>query len=148
MYSHLVSSILLTQQTWSVSDLLRRYTYWRSTYKGFAWRIVRCSGLVDWNYLALLLQSRILTINYRSSQLMTVLRLAPFLPGIRVSSIVSDLVLIYETVTSSVSVVRWLSLHSWTLNHDYILTDFSSTNGYRPTPRLRLTYFHINYVTA
>jgi hypothetical protein len=42
--------------------------------------------------------------------------------------IVTDLVLIYESVTSSASAVRWLTLHSWTLNHDCNLTDFSSTN--------------------
>jgi hypothetical protein len=30
---------------------------------------------------------------------------------------VTDLVLIYESVTSSASVVRWLALHSWTLNY-------------------------------
>jgi hypothetical protein len=29
---------------------------------------------------------------------------------------VTDLVLIYESLTSSASVVRWLTLHSWTLN--------------------------------
>jgi hypothetical protein len=29
---------------------------------------------------------------------------------------VTDLVLIYESVTSSASVVRWLALHRWTLN--------------------------------
>jgi hypothetical protein len=45
-------------------------------------------------------------------------RLAPFLTDLRVSSLttVSDLVLVYESVTSSASVVRWLTLHSWTLN--------------------------------
>jgi hypothetical protein len=32
------------------------------------------------------------------------------------SSTVTDLVLIYESVTSSASAVRWLSLHRWTLN--------------------------------
>jgi hypothetical protein len=32
------------------------------------------------------------------------------------SSTVTDLVLIYESVTSSASVVRWLTLHSWTLS--------------------------------
>jgi hypothetical protein len=32
------------------------------------------------------------------------------------SSAVTDLVLIYESVTSSASGVRWLALHSWTLN--------------------------------
>jgi hypothetical protein len=30
---------------------------------------------------------------------------------------VTDLVLIYESVTSSASVVRWLTLHSRTLNY-------------------------------
>jgi hypothetical protein len=40
------------------------------------------------------------------------IRLAPFLTGLRVSSSVTDLVLIYESVTSSASVVRWLALHS------------------------------------
>jgi hypothetical protein len=33
------------------------------------------------------------------------------------SSAVTDLVLIYESVTSSASVVRWLTLHSWPLNY-------------------------------
>jgi hypothetical protein len=32
------------------------------------------------------------------------------------SSTLTDLVLIYESVTSSASVVCWLTLHSWTLN--------------------------------
>jgi hypothetical protein len=32
------------------------------------------------------------------------------------SSTVTDLVLIYESVTSSASIVRWITLHSWTLN--------------------------------
>jgi hypothetical protein len=38
------------------------------------------------------------------------------------SSAMTDLVLIYESVTSSVSVVRWLILHSWTLNPNHLLT--------------------------
>jgi hypothetical protein len=32
------------------------------------------------------------------------------------SSTVTDLALIYESVTSSASVIRWWTLHSWTLN--------------------------------
>jgi hypothetical protein len=38
------------------------------------------------------------------------------------SSTVADLVLIYESVTSSASVVRGLTLHSWTLiySHEWI----------------------------
>jgi hypothetical protein len=43
------------------------------------------------------------------------------------SSIVTDLVLIYEPVTSSGSIVCWLMLHSWTLNHNCNLTDFLFT---------------------
>jgi hypothetical protein len=35
------------------------------------------------------------------------------------SSPVTDLVLIYESVTSSASIVRWLRLHSWTINFSY-----------------------------
>jgi hypothetical protein len=35
------------------------------------------------------------------------------------SSTVTDLVLIHESVNSSASVVRWLTLHSWTLNYSY-----------------------------
>jgi hypothetical protein len=38
------------------------------------------------------------------------------------SSVVTDLVLIYESVPSSASVVRWITLHSWTLNHDWTTT--------------------------
>jgi hypothetical protein len=37
------------------------------------------------------------------------------------SSAVTDLVLIYESVTSSASVVRWLTLHSWTLSFCILL---------------------------
>jgi hypothetical protein len=40
----------------------------------------------------------------------------PYWTAIAFSSPVTDLVLIYESVTSSASVVRWLTLHSWTLN--------------------------------
>jgi hypothetical protein len=35
------------------------------------------------------------------------------------SSAVTDLVLIYESVPSSASVARWLTLHSWTLSYSY-----------------------------
>jgi hypothetical protein len=36
---------------------------------------------------------------------------------------VTYLILIYESVTNSVSVVRWLTLHSRTLNHDWIASE-------------------------
>jgi hypothetical protein len=52
----------------------------------------------------------------------------------RFSSTVTDLVLIYESVTSSVYVVRWLTLHSWTLNS---LTNADWLNS----PELNCTLF-------
>jgi hypothetical protein len=39
-------------------------------------------------------------------------------PLFSLSSTVTDLVLIYESVTSSASVVQRLTFHSWTLSHD------------------------------
>jgi hypothetical protein len=53
------------------------------------------------------------------------------------SSIVTSLILIYKSVTSSVSDVRWLTLHRWTLNHDFNLTDFSS---HSVTTDLQISY--------
>jgi hypothetical protein len=49
------------------------------------------------------------------------LRLAPFRTGLRVSSTVIDLVLIYGSVTPSPSTVGWLTLQSWTLNFSILL---------------------------
>jgi hypothetical protein len=60
------------------------------------------------------------------------------------SSIVTDLVLIYETATSSVSVVRWLTLHSWILNHDCNLTDFSFTTEWLTNQLRVLLYLGAN----
>jgi hypothetical protein len=51
------------------------------------------SGLHDWYHWQLLSLSLSITTNNR-------LRLAPFLTGLRVSSIVTDLDLVYELVTS------------------------------------------------
>jgi hypothetical protein len=48
---------------------------------------------------------------------MTETRSIPYWSMSVFSSTVTDLVLIYESVTSSASVVRWLALHSWTLNY-------------------------------
>jgi hypothetical protein len=47
------------------------------------------------------------------------------------SSTVTDLVLIYESVTSSAFFVRWLTLHSWTLNF-WIIFRMTNTER-RPT---------------
>jgi hypothetical protein len=76
--------------------------------------------------LALLLQLHIITIAYNSSKLVTKTRSIPYWTTSVFSFIVTDLVLIYESVTSSVFVFRWLTLHSWTLNYDCDLTVFSS----------------------
>jgi hypothetical protein len=59
------------------------------------------------------------------------LRLLPFLTGLRVSSTVTDLVLIYESIASSASVLRWLTLRSWTIE--------------LPSEFLRLNYWTSSY---
>jgi hypothetical protein len=51
------------------------------------------------------------------SQWLSKTRSLPYWTTSVFSSPVSDLVLIYESVTSSASVVRWLTLHSWTLSY-------------------------------
>jgi hypothetical protein len=53
-----------------------------------------------------------ITINYSSSQSMSKTRSIPYWTTSVFSSAVTDLVLIYESVTSSASDVAWLTLHS------------------------------------
>jgi hypothetical protein len=73
-----------------------------------------CIGWLD--LLALLLQP-LLIINYNSSQSMTVQdSYIPYWITSVFPSAVTDLVLIYESVTSSAFVVHWLTLDGWTLN--------------------------------
>jgi hypothetical protein len=62
-----------------------------------------------------------ITINYNSSQLMVKIRSIPYRTTSAFSSIATDLVLIYESITSSASFVRWETLHSRTLNYCYEL---------------------------
>jgi hypothetical protein len=62
-----------------------------------------------------------ITINYNPfitahSQWMLETRSIPCWPTRIFSSTVTDLVLIYESIASSASVVCWLALHIWTLN--------------------------------
>jgi hypothetical protein len=61
-----------------------------------------------------------ITTNYnRSNQWLSKTRSIPCWTTNVFSSTVTDLVLIYESVTSSASGIRWLTLHSWTLNYSY-----------------------------
>jgi hypothetical protein len=86
---------------------------------GVPWLITTGSGLDDWIYLRLLLQSLLITINY--NQWLSKTRSTPYWTTSVFSSIVTGLVLICESVTSSASVVLWLTLHSWTLNTTELL---------------------------
>jgi hypothetical protein len=58
-----------------------------------------------------------LSYNHKNSQSMTKTPSIPYWTTSVLSSAVTDLVLIYESVTSSAFVVRWLTLHSWTLHY-------------------------------
>jgi hypothetical protein len=90
---------------------------------------------IGWlDLLELLLQSLLIKITKVHNRWLPKTRSIPYWTTSVFSSIMTDLVLIYESVTSSVSVVPWLTLHSWTLNHNCNLTDLS-----RMTP-WRLTY--------
>lgn len=62
------------------------------------------------------------------------------------SSTVTDLGLIYKSVTSLAYFVRWLAFHSWTLNHDCNLTDLSSTNDCRLSQICVLLYLGENWL--
>jgi hypothetical protein len=116
----ILSSVIPASQPFK---FLKKKLYIPSTYchvSGVPWLIIMGSRL---DLLALLLQLRLITITTAHNDC---LRLAPFLTGLRVSSLpLIELVLIYESVTSA-SVVHWLKLHSWTLV-SYEWTDDSST---------------------
>jgi hypothetical protein len=70
-------------------------------------------------WLDLLTHSFTITLNY--DRWLPKARSTPSWTTSVFSSIVTDLVLVYESVTSSASVVRWLTLHSWTLNPTQLL---------------------------
>jgi hypothetical protein len=83
------------------------------TYEGFAWLIITGSGLDDsiyWHFFTV-------TINCNSSnEWVSKTRSIPYWTTSVFPPTVTDLVLIYESVTPSASVVLWLALHSWTPN--------------------------------
>jgi hypothetical protein len=67
---------------------------------------------------AFLYKHFLITIGYNSSQSVTAEKSSiPHWTTSIFSSTVTDLVLIYKSVTFSASVVHWLTLHSWTLNY-------------------------------
>jgi hypothetical protein len=72
---------------------------------------------IGWSdYWHLLLQSLSITVTTVHNQWLSKTRSIPNCTTSGFSSAVTDLVQIYESVASSVFVVRWLTLHSWTLS--------------------------------
>jgi hypothetical protein len=67
-------------------------------------------------------------------------RSIPYWTTIAFRSTVADLVLIYESVTSSASVVRGLTLHSWTLNATPLLNSELSYEWRMHNAEWGLTY--------
>jgi hypothetical protein len=95
---------------------------WKYCYvSGVPWLVITGSGSDDWIYWRLLLQSLLITINYNSSQSVTKTRSIPYWTMSIFCSSVTDLLLIYESITSSASAVRWLTLHCWTLSSTLLL---------------------------
>jgi hypothetical protein len=97
-----------------------QFSHYRCNILSRVWGSVTNSNgfWIGWlDLLTLLLQLFLITINYNNShQWRSKTRSIPSWTTSVFSSTVTDLVLIYESVTSPVSVVRWLTLHSWTLN--------------------------------
>jgi hypothetical protein len=94
---------------WSKGSYTLKYCH----VSGFACLTTMSSGFCYWIYWHFCT----ITTNYNSSQSMTPkTRSIPYCTTSVFSSTATDLVLIYESITSSASVVRWLTLHSWTLN--------------------------------
>jgi hypothetical protein len=100
----------------------------------------------------LLLQLLLITIDYITAynRWLPKTRSIPSWTTSVFSSTVTDLVLIYESDTSSAFLVRWLTLHNWTLNHEYSLTDFSFTTERLPNKLVNdsSTTESINYVSS
>jgi hypothetical protein len=81
------------------------------------WPIITGSGLDDWIYW----HSFTITIITAHNQWLSKTCSIPYWTTSAFPTAVTDLVLIYELVTSSDSVARWLTLHSWTqLSYDWI----------------------------
>jgi hypothetical protein len=74
------------------------------------------SGLDDWMIGFIGTSLQLQAIKTARNQWLSKTRSIPYWTTSVFSSAATDLVLIYESVTSSPSVVHWLTLHSWTLN--------------------------------
>jgi hypothetical protein len=85
---------------------------------GVPWRILTGSGLDHCTYWHCYYnRSYLQSVIPPPNQWLRKTRSIPYWTTSVFSSTVTDFVLIYESVTSSASVVRWLALHSWTLNY-------------------------------
>jgi hypothetical protein len=98
------------------------------TYEGFEWLIVTGSGFDDciyWHFYYNYKQLYQLTNQWLSKT-----RSIPYWTTSSFSSAVTDLFLIYESITSSASVVRWLALHSWMPNdwfsHEWTILNWTN----------------------
>jgi hypothetical protein len=95
---------------------------------GVPWLIIAGYGLDDWIYWHFYYNYTYLqSIITAHNRWLPKTRSIPYWTTSVFSPTVTDLVLIYQSATSSASVVRRLTLHRWTLswmNHD----DFSFTN--------------------
>jgi hypothetical protein len=94
---------------------------------GVPWLKTTDSGLDDWIYCTSLQLQPIITAH---NQWLSKTRSIPSWTTRGFCSTVTDLVLIYESATSSTFIVRWLTLHSWTMN--------SLTTELRPTAPFRM----------
>jgi hypothetical protein len=87
---------------------------------GVSWLIMMGSRLDGWIYWHTYYNySYLQSITIAHNQWLSKTRSIPYWTTSVFSSTVTDLVLIYESVTPSASAVRWLTLHSWTHNYSY-----------------------------
>jgi hypothetical protein len=77
-------------------------------------------------------------ISYNSSQSMAKTRSIPYWTTSVFTSTVTDLVLIYESITSSAHVVRWLTPNDWSLNSSEVLNSLTNDEC-RMKTHLRIT---------
>jgi hypothetical protein len=123
------SGLYLSQVLISVFDTV--------TYPGFAWLIITGSGFGWLDVLALLLQFQSILTSH--NQWLSETCSIPYWTTSVFPSTVTDLVLIYESVTSSASVFRWLTLNYFYEWISEVANEFFFNNSgrtvERPPPR-------------